>query len=72
MNWNKYNFKIGDRVVLDKKYNNSSEVVILGFTAPSKMFTTVQSDSGYSWQTMTNRLTPIELKNPVFEIQTLI
>jgi hypothetical protein len=65
MEWNKYNFKNGDRVVLDKKYNNRSEVVVIGFT-PNKMFATVQSDDGDKWQTMTIRLTPI-LNNETFK-----
>jgi hypothetical protein len=65
MNWNKYNFKIGDRVVLDKKYNNSSEVLVIGFTT-NNMFATVQSDDGDKWQTMTTRLTPI-LSNETFK-----
>ena len=65
MDWNKYNFKVGDRVVLDKKYNNSSEVVVIGFT-PNKMFATVQSDSGDKWQTMTTRLSPI-LNNKTYK-----
>lgn len=65
MNWNKYNFKIEDRVVLDKDFNNSSEVTIKAFTT-NKMFATVKSDDGDEWQTMTTRLSPI-LSNETFK-----
>lgn len=57
-NWNKYNFKTGERVWVDEKYRNKSEVIIISFT-PNKMFAVVKADDGYEWQTMTSRLTPI-------------
>lgn len=55
-----YDFKIGERVWVDEKYRNKSEVIIKSFT-PNKMFATVRADNGYEWQTMTSRLTPIIL-----------
>lgn len=58
INWNKYNFKTGDRVIIDKGRSNSSEVIIKSFT-PNKMFATVKADDGDEWQTMTSRLSPI-------------
>jgi len=63
MNWNKYNIQKGDRVILDKGFANSSEVTVIDFT-PNYLFATVASD-GQNWDTMTNRLTPIdnEIKN---------
>lgn len=63
-NHNKYDLKVGQNVILDKKFNNSSIVRILGFT-PQFLFATVQAIDENNelvnkpWQTMTNRLTPI-------------
>ena len=62
INWNKFNFEIGDRVVVDVGKVNSSEVVIIAFT-PNKMFSTVRADDGYQWETMTRRLSPLKKTN---------
>lgn len=48
MNWNKYNFKEGDEVVLDKDFANNSIVTIVSFT-PLKMFTQVKDENGVEW-----------------------
>jgi len=59
MKHNKFGLKVGEVVVLDKGYNNSSNVEIVGFT-PEEMYTNVKSlDDDREWTTMTNRLTPI-------------
>lgn len=58
INWNKFNFKIGERVMVDKKHPNGLKVTIQSFT-PNKMFAVVKADDGYEWQVMTYRLTPI-------------
>jgi len=66
-NHNKYNLEVGQNVILDKTFNNSSMVRILEFT-PLFVYATVQQIDenneliGKPWQTMTNRLTPIEIK----------
>lgn len=58
MKHNKFDLKVGDIVILDKGFNNSSEVEIVGFT-PEQMYTNVKSlDDDRVWVTMTNRLTP--------------
>jgi hypothetical protein len=65
-NHNKYNLEVGQNVILDKTFNNSSIVRILGFT-PLFVYAMVQTTDknnelvGKPWQTMTNRLTPITL-----------
>lgn len=60
-NHNKYNLKEGERVTLDAEYANTSEVTIISFT-PLKMYALVKSDEGNEWETMTNRLTPLNKK----------
>lgn len=63
-NHNKHDLKVGQNVILDKTFNNSSMVRILEFT-PLFVYAMVQSIDenneliGKAWQTMTNRLTPI-------------
>lgn len=46
--------KEGDMVILDKDFNNSSEVELV---IMRKHFSLVRSE-GYEWETMTNRLSP--------------
>ena len=46
--------KAGDTVILDKDFNNSSEVKIIIIR---KYFSLVESD-GVQWETMTDRLSP--------------
>jgi hypothetical protein len=61
-NFNKYDLKIGDKVMLDEGFNNHSEVVIKHMTT-HKMFSDVYSVDDkpeHAWQVMTNRLTPIK------------
>lgn len=54
----KYDFKVGERVMVDSKYRNSCEVTIIHITL-HKLFARVKADDGYEWETMYNRLTPI-------------
>ncbi len=63
---NPHNLIIGQRVVLDKGYSNSSEVVIKDFT-PMKIITTVTDgeNSSNEWQVLTYRLSPLQIKEPV-------
>lgn len=54
----KQDFKIGEEVILDKEYNNSSTVIIARFT-PNKLFSTVYAKENPKkelWEVMTNRL----------------
>lgn len=60
-NQNPHNLAPGDRVIVDKGYQNSCEVVIKSMT-PLSIFSIVVSDDGTEWQTMTYRLSPIEQK----------
>ena len=58
---NKYSLRIGETVTLDESHPNHSEVEILSFTH-SEMFATVRATNSIKsdfWETMTNRLTPI-------------
>jgi hypothetical protein len=62
MNHNPYNFKVGDKVILDKDYQcGGGEFYIHSFT-PNEMFATIsfENDITQAWQVMTNRLTPIK------------
>lgn len=64
MNHNPFNLKIGQVVILDKDFNNSSEVVIKSLS-PNGMFASIsahdEEDTGdWYWQVMTARLSPIE------------
>lgn len=53
-------FKHGEKVIIDKGYQNSCEVIVLDQTKPNRIFTRVKSlDNKYTWETMTNRLTKI-------------
>lgn len=47
--------KPGDIVILDKDFNNSSEVEIVWIL---NHFSKVKDESGYAWEVMTSRLTP--------------
>lgn len=64
-NFNKYNFKPGDIVILDETHPNHSNVKIVSIT-PRGMFSRVHSANIENptekdmWETMTNRLTPIK------------
>lgn len=49
--------KEGDRVILDKEFNNRSEVTIV---IMRKYFSLVKDDDGYQWETMTSRLSSKE------------
>lgn len=44
-NHNKYNFNVGDDVVLDKEFRNSSIVKIVRLSQPHEMFATVSAES---------------------------
>lgn len=65
MEHNKHNIKPGDRVRLDKGYANSSIVRVVSMT-PLMMYSRVvpaeieNPKDDDSWETMTNRLTPLE------------
>jgi hypothetical protein len=62
MNHNKYNFKVGDKCIVDANYANPNEVEILAFT-PNQMFVTIKivdEPDANKWETMTRRLTPIK------------
>jgi len=59
MNHNKYNLKVGERVIADEKYRGGYEVTIEEFT-PNQLFALVKDDEGNKWQIMTNRLTKLE------------
>ena len=59
----KYKFKVGDRVILDEKFRNSSivDIILIGtFFATVKPINGTDNDS---WKTMINRLTPYILPN---------
>ena len=57
---NEHNLKEWQHVILDKDFQNKSEVVIHKFS-PNEMFSTVYSANevgGEMWQVMTYRLSP--------------
>jgi len=57
-------FKYGEKVQIDKDYANSSIVMVISQTDPNRMFTKVKDETtGYTWETMTNRLTKLENSN---------
>jgi hypothetical protein len=61
MNHNPHNLQIGQTVQLDAEHYNSSQVIIKSFT-PNYIFAEVFSHNDSpedSWETMTDRLTPI-------------
>jgi len=61
-NFNKYNLVAGQTVVLDGRY----KVILLSLTKPNGMFSSVYSLDGNpsdAWDTMTNRLTPVQEKS---------
>lgn len=53
--------KEGDRVVLDKDFNNASVVDLVKM---SKHYSTVRDQEGNKWDTMTNRLSAICPSSP--------
>ena len=61
---NPTHIKVGEIVILDKEYRNSSKVMVLDFT-PKEMYATVcdsegDEKNGESWQVMTYRLSKID------------
>lgn len=49
---------VGQLVILDKDFNNASEVEVV-YQSPKRLFTTIKDPQGsYTWDVMTNRLTP--------------
>ncbi len=58
MNHNPHNLQEGDEVILDKDFNNSSEVILLNFTKSQVYATVYSDDSKEQWTVMTNRLSP--------------
>lgn len=60
MRWHKdkMNLEVGDKVVLDEGFNNSSEVEIIALSS-LKMFATVKSGDSI-WDVMTYRLSKIK------------
>lgn len=49
-------YKEGEIVILDKDYNNGSEVSVVRQSNPNRIYTTVRDDLGNEWDVMTNRL----------------
>ena len=65
MNYNPYEFKVGDAVILDKQFANKSTVTITDFT-PNKMYSQIRSeDSGKEQMVMTHRLLPVPTLEPL-------
>lgn len=56
--------KAGDRVILDKNFNNSSEVEIVWI---GKIIATVKDDDGDQWDTMASRLSPKETNETLLQ-----
>ena len=54
-------YEIGEVVILDREYANTSEVIVVAQSEPNRVFTTV-SNGNDEWDVMTGRLTkkPIE------------
>ena len=49
---------VGQLVMLDKDFNNASEVEVV-YQSPKRLFTKIKDPNGdYTWEVMTNRLTP--------------
>lgn len=69
MKHNPHNFKEGDTVILDEKYNNKSLVKILHITTTGLMSCVAPAEleppyeKGDYWDVMTNRLSPIKQKD---------
>lgn len=60
MVFNKLNLTVGETVVLDKGFRNSSAVVVVALSKPFGMFSTVRAVHDplqEGWDVMTNRLT---------------
>ena len=51
-------FEVGEEVVLDEKYANSSKVKVV-YQSPNRLFTTVKGGDS-QWDVMTTRLTKIK------------
>ena len=65
MNYNPYEFKVGDAVILDKQFTNKSTITITDFT-PNKMYSTIRyEDSGNEIMLMTHRLLPVPVLEPL-------
>ena len=59
MNYNPNNVSEGEKVILDKDFNNASIVEVVTISFPQQLFAIVKDDDGNSWETMTNRLSKI-------------
>lgn len=53
-------FEVGEKYVLDKEYNNSSIITLVW---KGRLLCRVRSEDGKEWDTMLNRLSPIENKD---------
>ena len=49
-------YEIGEVVILDKEYANTSDVIVVAQSEPNRVFTTV-SNGNDEWDVMTGRLT---------------
>ena len=49
-------YEIGEVVILDKEYANTSDVIVVAQSEPNRVFTTV-SNGRDEWDVMTGRLT---------------
>lgn len=49
-------YEIGEVVILDKEYANTSDVIVVAQSEPNRVFTTVSNGSD-EWDVMTGRLT---------------
>lgn len=59
--YNKLKLRTGQKVIVDRDRPNRSVVTIQSFT-PNEMFATVKAiDDSYEWQTMTSRLSSLEI-----------
>ena len=60
--FNKENLKVGQVVILDADFRNSSRVEIVAMS-PNGMFSYIKDDGGAKWTVMTNRLSRILKKS---------
>lgn len=59
LNFNtKYNFKAGDRAILDEKFRNGYPVDIVSIGTIFARVKAINKTDDDSWETMINRLTP--------------
>lgn len=54
-------FEQGEKVILDKEFSNSSEVIVK-YQSPLRLFTAISVDGSEEWQVMTMRLSKINKK----------